>query len=126
MLVYTFKYGFYDRFKSANEYFVFKAFTFPLFNLTKRDMQDIAQSKGFSDLLNLTWFCHTPQADIRPCGVCPPCIFTIEEGMGRRVPLLGRIRYRFRHCPGLKGVLQKYLPFHRVLNIVKDRIQNFH
>lgn len=64
-------------------------FRFPILAITKTDMQRRAQKAGFSQLLELTWFCHTP-LNGRPCGLCDPCRFTIEEGLARRVPLVNR------------------------------------
>jgi hypothetical protein len=72
---------------------LFARFRFPVFDKTKRDMQREAADFGFADLMELTWFCHVPTPDGRPCGRCNPCRYTIEEGLGRRVPLPGRLRY---------------------------------
>jgi hypothetical protein len=70
---------------------VFKHFRFPLFDLTKLQMRELAQQSGFLVLLMLSWFCHKP---IRggTCGICSPCNYTREEGLGYRISLQGRIR----------------------------------
>jgi hypothetical protein len=65
---------------------VFKKFLFPLLGVSKLDMQEKGAAHGFSDIQEMTWFCHTPLLDGEPCGFCNPCTFTREEGMGRRVP----------------------------------------
>lgn len=70
---------------------VFRHFRFPLFELTKLEMREIARQSGFLDLLMLSWFCHKPIRG-KPCGVCSPCNYTREEGMGYRIPLEGRLR----------------------------------
>jgi hypothetical protein len=75
---------------------LFERFRFPVFDMTKRQMQQAAREAGFADIMELTWFCHVPTADGRPCGRCNPCRYTIEEGLGRRVPLHGRLRYHKR------------------------------
>lgn len=64
---------------------LFRRFRFPLFNTTKLDMQTAAHELGFSEVMELTWFCHTPIRGTA-CGYCNPCRYTIEEGLGRRIP----------------------------------------
>lgn len=71
---------------------IFERFRFPVFDKTKRDMQRGARAGGFADLMELTWFCHIPTADGRPCGRCNPCRYTIDEGLARRIPLGTRLR----------------------------------
>ena len=75
---------------------LFERFRFPVFDKTKRAMEGIARAGGFADVLELTWFCHLPTAQGQPCGNCNPCRYTIEEGLGRRVPLRGRLRFHRR------------------------------
>jgi hypothetical protein len=65
---------------------VFERFRFPLFDMTKLEMQEQARQKGFADIMEMTWFCFTPLIGGKPCGVCNPCKYTREEGLGRRVP----------------------------------------
>lgn len=72
------------------EFRLFGGFTFPLFHVDKRAIERQAAAAGWSELMELTWFCHAPVRG-RPCGVCPPCIYTIEEGLARRVPLPRRL-----------------------------------
>ena len=74
----------------TDEYELFKYFSFPIFDMTKREMQENAQELGFSSIMNLTWFCHAPK-DGRPCGKCLPCRFTIDEGLGWRVSYFRRL-----------------------------------
>jgi hypothetical protein len=106
-------------FADTDEHRLFKYFQFPLFNLRKTDMGAIAQKEGFDDILELTWFCHTPRGNA-PCGVCVPCMYAIEEGMGRRVPLRGRIRYMLRVRPRLKA---RYPQFYAHLIAIRRRVQ---
>jgi hypothetical protein len=83
-------------------YTLFHCFTFPLFDLTKLDMQAAARKEGFEELMNLTWFCRYPRPGFQPCGVCIPCRTRIEAGFGRDFPLASRIRfnlYLLRHKP---------------------------
>lgn len=86
------------KFAGDARYELFKYFRFPLFDISKVEMRAAAVRNGFQDLMNETWFCHKPRNG-QPCGVCNPCIYTIEEGLGDRVPLAGRIRYKLRVVP---------------------------
>jgi hypothetical protein len=79
------------RYAGTEEHELFHHYSFPVFDLTKRDMQAIAQERGFDSIMKLTWFCHAPK-DGKPCGTCGPCQFTIEEGLGWRVPYFRRFR----------------------------------
>jgi hypothetical protein len=63
---------------------VFARFEFPLLQYTKAQMKDIAKKHGFLEILEKSWFCHEPINGM-PCGMCNPCVVTVEEGM----------RYRF-------------------------------
>jgi hypothetical protein len=81
------------RHRMKKEYILFGYFCFPIFNLTKRNMAAIAEDRGWTALMNMTWFCHRPGRDMKPCGRCKPCIYTIEEGLGWRLPTGSRIRY---------------------------------
>lgn len=78
---------------------LFKWFSFPLFDISKLDMEHEAQENGFADIMEMTWFCFVPLRDGRPCGFCNPCKYTREEGMGRRIPaptLARRVEYLTR------------------------------
>lgn len=70
---------------------LFRHFSFPLFETTKLQMADEAQSRGWTALMDMTWFCHNPLRG-RPCGTCHPCMYTIEEGLGHRLPRWSRTR----------------------------------
>jgi len=96
-----------DRHRGDSRYELFRCFRFPLFDTTKRDMQARAREAGFDEIMSLTWFCHRPRKG-QPCGRCNPCIYTIEEGLGERVPLAGRIRYRLRIVPRLRLWLARH------------------
>ena len=73
------------RHAESAEFRLFRFFSFPLFELDKMDMDRRATAEGWGELMEMTWFCHTPVRG-RPCGICAPCIYTIEEGLARRVP----------------------------------------
>jgi hypothetical protein len=78
---------------SIPELALFHPFRFPLLQVSKLDMQQKATRYGFADILQqYTWFCHQPLRE-QACGTCQPCHIAIKEGMGRRIPLRGRIRH---------------------------------
>ncbi|QDB79921.1 hypothetical protein FE251_11460 [Georgenia wutianyii] len=71
---------------------LFRPFRFPVFDMTKIEMGERAAAAGFGQVMELTWFCHYPTLGGKPCGVCNPCRYTREEGLGRRVPGATRAR----------------------------------
>ena len=79
-----------EKYAGADEYELFKFYSFPIFEMSKLEIQEQAEKLGFSSIMNLTWFCQTPK-DGKPCGKCLPCRFTVEEGLGWRVPFLRRL-----------------------------------
>lgn len=70
----------------------FRHFAFPLFETTKLQMASQAQAQGWESLMAMTWFCHNPLRNGQPCGCCHPCLYTIEEGLGHRLPRWSRTR----------------------------------
>ncbi|WP_405290604.1 7-cyano-7-deazaguanine synthase [Methanobrevibacter sp.] len=71
---------------------IFKDFSFPLVNCTKKDMRAEYKEYGLSEIMHKTWFCHTP-IDDKPCGQCNPCKYTIEEGLYKRFDKRALLRY---------------------------------
>jgi hypothetical protein len=77
---------------------MFRHFTFPLFETSKLEMANEAGQRGWRELMDMTWFCHSPLRG-KPCGICNPCLYTIEEGLGDRLPRWSRMRSAvFRTC----------------------------
>lgn len=72
-------------YSDTDEYAVFKYFSFPLLNLTKVEMEEISRTRSWSEIMAKTWFCYNPKRG-QPCGVCYPCLYTLEEGLGWRIP----------------------------------------
>jgi len=95
---------------STHEYTVFHYFTFPIFNLTKLEMENIAKEHRWMDIMGTTWFCHNPKNG-KPCGRCSPCFYTVDEGLGWRIPrgrlVTGHVQ-RFAIRP-LKSAIKKAL-----------------
>lgn len=81
---------------------IFARFEFPVLAYSKTQMRDLANTHGFRAILEQSWFCHQSRTGI-PCGICNPCVYTIEEGMGYRLPQEALLRY---HAPPLQNGLQ--------------------
>jgi hypothetical protein len=64
---------------------LFRSFRFPTIHLSKLEMRSLACQHGFSDILEMTWFCHTPMKEGRPCGQCTPCQIVKESGLSERL-----------------------------------------
>lgn len=77
----------------ADTRLVFGRLRFPLLHISKIEMQDRSDASGFRDIMEMTWFCHNPKGG-KPCGMCFPCKFALEEGMARRLPPLRRLKAR--------------------------------
>jgi 7-cyano-7-deazaguanine synthase in queuosine biosynthesis len=76
--------------KDKPEYAFLRYFSYPLMEVDKEDMRQIAKEQGWLPILKKTWFCYTPIFGKIPCGVCSPCLFTIGEGQGWRLPFITR------------------------------------
>ena len=72
---------------------VFGHFDFPILAYKKLKMKEEMENLGFLDVMNKTWFCHSP-INNKPCGQCNPCIYTIEEGLTYRFGKSAIKRYR--------------------------------
>jgi len=73
---------------------IFGSMHFPIIQISKMEMLDGYRIMGFSEILEKTWFCHTPVRG-EPCGVCNPCRHAIQEGLGFKIPSAGLIRHEF-------------------------------
>lgn len=69
---------------------IFRYFEFPVLGLTKKEMAEIADENGWTELMKMTWFCRRPKSG-HPCGLCGPCTDVAAAGMGWRLPLKARI-----------------------------------
>ena len=72
-------------------YLLFGAVSFAMIDVTRTRMVEVSKRNGWERLMGLTWFCHKPARDQRPCGLCNPCINAIDEGFGWRIPLSRRL-----------------------------------
>ena len=94
------------RFAGDGRYELFRYFRFPLFDMSKLEMRDEARRAGFEEIMAYTWFCHRP-INGEPCGVCNPCVYTIQEGLAERISARGMRRYRYRVLPRLRSALTR-------------------
>jgi hypothetical protein len=108
----------------SDEHTLLRWFNFPVFGLSKPDMQAIARQEGFEEFLQMTWFCHTPRANSRPCGVCNPCIYTMKDGLGARFPFTSRLRYHLRIRARVRDWLRKHPALHARAKQLRSRGAN--
>jgi len=83
--------------KHGNEafFYLFGRYLFPLLDITKIEMGELAAKKGWMEIMKRTWFCHWPTRRGKPCGRCNPCLFVKHKGMDWRLPLSARIKSVF-------------------------------
>jgi hypothetical protein len=112
-----------DKYANTDEYTLFKYYRFPILNMTKLEMRQIARDKEYEDLLNQTWFCLNPRKNSTPCGVCSPCVYVIRDGLGYRIPLSGRIRYHLRVRARIKKLIQKQPALYQKIDKWLNRLQ---
>ena len=78
---------------------IFKYFSLPLLQLTKKKMQKIVEKENWSDIMEQTWCCHHPMYHPFkkgiPCGICNPCRIAVQEGFGYRIPFLLRFSGKY-------------------------------
>jgi len=80
-----------EKFKESDLYLIFQNFSFPIRKITKIEMAKITNEHGWNKIMNLTWFCHTPTYNMKPCGICKPCQQIINKGFGWRISFKRRI-----------------------------------
>jgi len=71
---------------------LFERFSFPMLDLAKRDLEELAIERGYAAVTDLTWFCHRPRAGA-PCGQCKPCVVALRAGRRVRFGRLALARY---------------------------------
>ncbi len=81
--------------RGTPEYALFRYFSFPTLNLSKPEMAETARRKDWEAVMGLTCFCNRPRKNLKPCGICAPCIMAMKEGMSGRLTWSGRAAYRF-------------------------------
>ncbi|MCA0932388.1 hypothetical protein LCM02_07985 [Lutimonas saemankumensis] len=108
-----------DKEKSSEDLIkVFGNYRFPILDSSKLKMKLWAESMGLLDIMNMTWFCHHPKNNA-PCGVCNPCIYTIEEGLIYRFSKRALRRYRIYKI--IRPLKQSY--FYRYARMIYKKIR---
>ena len=74
-----------EKFKGSDMYLIFQYFSFPIRKITKMEMANITNEQGWNKIMTLTWFCHNPTNNMKPCGICKPCLQIINKGFGWRI-----------------------------------------
>jgi len=72
-------------------YKLFGWYTFPIYDLSRQDMEQEAERQGWLEYMHMTWFCQSPVKGRYPCGTCLPCQQAIKKGQGRRIPWRRRV-----------------------------------
>lgn len=86
---------------------IFENYNFPLLQMTKVEMGEIAKKHNFSHIMEQTWFCFNPTKERKPCGLCNPCKYTREEGLGRRVPDVPFSKVLYIKVRGILGRIKR-------------------
>jgi len=73
------------KFKGSDMYLIFQCFSFPIREITKIKMEKIADKHGWNNIMHMTWFCHNPTCNRKPCGICKPCQQIVNKGFGWRI-----------------------------------------
>ena len=81
------------KYNTSDEYLLFHNFKLVVFDTTKLEMQEIGKKEGFFEILEQSWFCHTPTKYNKPCGKCYPCRIVHREGLSWRLPFFAKLRY---------------------------------
>ena len=84
---------------------------FPILNLSKFDMYEIAKKNKWIGVMSLTWFCFSPSSNGNVCGRCISCQQRVKEGFYWRFPIHRRL------------ITRLYLPYKKFIKPVKLMIQ---
>jgi len=79
--------------KKVDAQILFGKFKLISVDTTKLEMLEICKKEGFYEILEQSWFCHTPTRNNKSCGKCVPCIRVYREGLGWRLPIAAKLRY---------------------------------
>ncbi|MGV8114313.1 MAG: hypothetical protein AB2L17_15585 [Lentimicrobium sp.] len=94
-------------FKQHRSIDIFKAFSFPISELSKKMIYDISLKEGWDDILMMTSFCKRPIIKVEPCGLCSPCTTAVAEGLDFRLPLKSRLIAKLQ-IPFRKYIRKRY------------------
>ena len=109
-----------SKFENRDTYILYRCFSFPLFRFTKMKMYETACEQNILDTMKMTWFCHTPEIDLKPCGKCGPCTDAIKAGLGWRISTKRRFVsffYKRTIRPLIHPVFHPIVSFARIILI---------
>ena len=81
---------------------LFAYYHFPICETKKDEMKEWFHANGYDKVAASTWTCHLPIFG-RPCGLCNPCKYAIDEGMTDRIGKVGMMRYHLIREPKEKN-----------------------
>jgi 7-cyano-7-deazaguanine synthase in queuosine biosynthesis len=108
-----------QQYENTDVHTIFKYFRYPIREISKLDMRDIALENGFYHLMELTWFCHHPRRNGTPCGFCTPCAQAFKSGMKFRLARSARFRYHIRWMYNREQLKVLFPSLYTFLNITK-------
>ena len=112
-----------DKSVSSNDIIkVFGNYHYPILFYSKLEMKKEAEEMGFMDIMNKTWFCHTP-INNKPCGRCVPCVGTIKKGLEYRLSNAALRRYKMRKFNELTKNTLIYRIMRKLWRIIKTKRQ---
>ncbi len=84
-----------DDLSHENALSVFKYFRFPIYYVTKMEMEQVARENGFLEILQKVWFCHRPRKNGKPCEFCLPCREARRSGYSHGLPRSNYLRDKY-------------------------------
>lgn len=104
----TNEFEFFEQFTNS---LAFKAFVYPLKELTKPGLYNISRESNWNHLLDMTSTCRRPRKNIKACGTCSTCVDMVIQDMGFTLPLMSRMKANIQ-IPFRKYWRKKY-PTHK-------------
>ena len=89
-------------------------FHFPIWRTHKLQMKAIAEEHDFLDILEMSWFCHSPVKG-KPCGLCTPCVVALREEMYYRFPRSAIRRNKWHFNPLVQGTKRVFRSIPRII-----------
>lgn len=83
-------------------------FGLPLYRMTKIQTLKAYKEMEYEEVIPMTWFCHHPRNGL-PCGLCSPCVQTMEAKLSFRIPKRSRLYYYLFKTTFFGGLIYKIL-----------------
>lgn len=74
-------------------------FRLPVVMVNKEIMNREAAARGWTGIMDETWFCHQPVAGRYTCGTCRPCVYMMDWGQRSRLDWMGKLRFYSLELP---------------------------